>query len=96
MLIKIDNSLISEMLLDFELERGEMVRIKNSNPAGSEGYNRAINRLVVIDQSVEELKKQMADPERMHRLDQGGYTEEELKRFQDNMMDQVTNDIYEA
>jgi hypothetical protein len=70
----------AEMMADFERERGEMKRLL---VLGNEVQKeRARSRLEVIEGSVEELKKQIADPTRYAKLVAGGYDNDEINRFQ--------------
>jgi hypothetical protein len=93
-MITINNSLSSEMIADFELERGEMIKIRDSSKQGSFEYKRAVNRLAVIDQSVDELKKQINDPTRMQKQAKGGYSKKELERFYTSQLPSESNTEY--
>jgi hypothetical protein len=76
-----NNDLIDEMIKDFELERQELIRMRQLGESSERiGY-----RLKVIDESVGELKKQLSDSSRMSKQAKGGYEPEEIKRFYENV-----------
>ena len=89
-IIRVNTTLIDAMIADFELERQECLSIlQGPDIAGS--HERSRNRLSVINDSVQELRAQIADPERAHKQATGGYSNDELARFQ-----QVQQHQYES
>jgi diphthamide synthase (EF-2-diphthine--ammonia ligase) len=71
-------SLEAEMLLDFERERGECLKMMKDPSPGVRA--RGEGRLVVIEESVKQLKQVMAKGAD-HLIVTGGYTEEEKARY---------------
>ena len=71
----INSTIQSEMLLEFENDRQDCLKIIQSTVPISQiqhdMVDRARNRLLVIQQSVDELKKQMVEPSRFHKMEQG-------------------------
>ena len=71
----INNTIQSEMLVEFENERQDCLKIIQSvipiSNIQRDMVDRARNRLIVIQQSVDELRKQMADPMRHITMKQG-------------------------
>lgn len=71
----INSTIQSEMLLEFENERQDCLKIIQSivpiSQIQHDMVDRARNRLLVIQQSVDELKKQMVDPLRHITMKQG-------------------------
>ncbi len=71
----INNTIQSEMLVEFENERQDCLKIIQSvipiSNMQRDMVARARNRLIVIQQSVDELRKQMADPMRHTNIKQG-------------------------
>ena len=76
-----NHKLVNEMIVDFEMERQELIRLRDTGCKEP----RIENRLLVIASSVEELKKQIADPSRMTKQVKGGYEPEEIARFYQNV-----------
>jgi DNA-binding transcriptional MerR regulator len=76
----------AEMLEDFGRELGEMRKLL---VCGSEREReRARGRIQVIGESVEELKKQMSNPLRHQMMVEGGYSNDEIARFQEKFQKQ--------
>ena len=71
----INSTIQSEMLLEFENERQDCLKIIQSivpiSQIQHDMVDRARNRLLVIQQSVDELKKQMVNPLRHTKMEQG-------------------------
>jgi len=67
----INDKIEARMLADFELERGECMTVLQGREMYAGAHQRARERVRVIDASVEELKKQMANPLRRGMLQEG-------------------------
>ncbi len=66
------------MIEDFVGEYNQQKKLRDSSPTSPHGL-RAVERMRVIESSIEELKLQIKNPERHAMMIHGGYSEEELK-----------------
>ena len=89
MLITTTKSLQQEMIDDFLSELNELTILLKGSPSSLE-KERAVNRKYVVEQSIQELQKQLIDPTRHVRQTEGGYTQEELDRFEAVRQQQVS------
>ena len=80
-LITTTKSLQQLMLDDFLSELNELSILLRGSPSLQE-RERATNRKSVVEESIVELQKQVLDPTRHHTITEGGYTDEELLRFE--------------
>jgi hypothetical protein len=81
-MIVMKSSLQAEMLQDFEAEVGELKKLLATQESVKGGKEYAEKRLWVVEESVKELKKQIADGGRHFSQYEGGYSPEEAKRFE--------------
>ena len=81
MLVTIAQSTQSAMLTDFRQELLDCDKILKMHSPNSVQYAAATNRISVVNQSVAELMKQIQDPERQGKMQEGGYKDGEVERF---------------